>query len=507
MNQQAPFEKIVITGGGTAGWLAAATLGNIFAGSSTQIVLIESSQIGTIGVGEATIPPFIAVIESLGIDLVDFIQSTQASFKWGIQFQDWYQQNHSYFHPFGNVGKTIDGHDFFQCWLKTQAQGDGLPLMAHSKEATLAESGRFFKPFEAANTPLASAQFALHVDANLVAKYLKKFCQDKNVEHIDGKIVKVNSHPNTDIASVELDNGNTIQGDFFVDCSGFKGLLIDQTLHSEYMDWREYLPCNKAVTVPTAVSQPLNPFTIATAKEAGWTWKIPLQHRTGNGYVFADQFTDDQQALNTLLNGVSEPVLGEPLFIPFKTGVRKEPWKQNCLSLGLAQGFLEPLESTAIHLVSKSLALFVRMFPGKGNNELLRNEFNRRLIADYEEIRDFLILHYSETQRTDSEFWRWCQNDMPVPDSLQFKLDYFRHSGGLIPGVEQLFQPTSWYAVFDGMGVKPRGYNPTVDALDYPTLSRSLTQGAMGISQTIMKQPGHEEFLNQYCKAHAPDKL
>lgn len=504
MSAYQPIENIVIAGGGTAGWLAAATLGNIFANTSTQITLIESSQIGTIGVGEATIPPFIAVIESIGIDLVDFIQQTQASFKWGIQFPNWRKKDHSYFHPFGTVGKTIDGHDFFQCWLKTLEGKDAMPLMAHSKEAILAEQGRFFKPFEAANTPLASAQFALHVDANLVVKYLKRFCEGKGVKHIDGKIEKVSTHPSGDIASLTLDDDQLVNGDFFIDCTGFKGLLIEEELASGYEDWRCYLPCNKAVTVPTQTSEPLNPFTIATAQDAGWTWKIPLQHRTGNGYVFADDYIDDDTALSTLLNQVGEPLQGEPQFIPFKTGIRKQPWKANCLSLGLAQGFLEPLESTAIHLVSKSLALFVRMFPNKENNELLRNEFNRRLRADYEEIRDFLILHYCETEREDTPFWRWCKHEMPIPASLQQKLDFFKRGGGLIPQVEALFQPTSWYAVFEGMGVRPDAYNPTLNALDANALGKSLSAGAKSLQTLANTQPLHKAFLDQYCCAPKP---
>ncbi|MCC2617304.1 tryptophan 7-halogenase [Aestuariibacter halophilus] len=507
MNNSASLKHIVIAGGGTAGWMAAATLGNIFSASDTQITLIESSQIGTIGVGEATIPPFIAVIESLGIDLVDFIQHTQSSFKWGIQFVDWHTRGQSYFHPFGTLGQSIDGHDFFQCWLKSQTSDHPLPLMAHSKEAALAEHGAFFKPHEAANTPLASAQFALHVDASLVVKYLKRFAMAKGVRHIDAKIAQVKTHPSGDIAALQLDNGQQIEGDFFIDCTGFGGLLIEQTLASGYHDWRMFLPCNKAVTVPTAVSQPLNPFTIATARDAGWTWKIPLQHRTGNGYVFADDFCDDQQALDCLLSSVEEAPLDEPRFIPFRTGVRKQPWKANCLALGLAQGFLEPLESTAIHLVSKSLALFVRMFPSAGNNDILRNEFNRRVQQDYEEIRDFLILHYCETQRDDTDFWRWCQHDMPIPDSLQHKLAFFRHAGGLIPGVETLFQPTSWYAVFNGMGVQPQGYNPTLDALDAERLNLSLQRGAQGIAALAAQQPSHADFLRTYCPAHPPDTL
>lgn len=500
---QNPIEKIVIVGGGTAGWIAAATLGNIYKQSGLTIELIESEEIGIIGVGEATIPPLLTFIRSLGIDEVDFIQATQASFKWGIKFEDWRQKGDAYFHPFGSIGRPIDGHDFYQCWLKSQAEGDKTPLMSHSPEAMLSEQQRFFLPFNAMNTPLASAQYALHLDSGLVGQYLRRFAENLGVKRIEGKVEKVECKHSGDIDRVILASGQAFQADFFIDCSGFKGLLIEQTLHTGYEDWSEYLPCNRAVTVQTENIDAPPPYTVSTAREAGWTWRIPLQHRTGNGYVFCDKYCSDQQAIDTLLSAVQGPTISQPRIIPFVTGVRKKAWNRNCLALGLAQGFLEPLESTAIHLVSKTLALFVRMFPDNKRDHIQIDEFNRRVLADYQEIRDFLVLHYCTTQRSDSPFWRYCAT-MPIPSSLQRKIDFFSVAGGLIPGVEELFQPTSWYAVFTGMGVLPQRYNPTVDALNYGKLRVSLQSGQQAIMKAVQQQPTHEAFLQQYCPAHKP---
>ncbi|MDP5211539.1 tryptophan 7-halogenase [Pseudoalteromonas tunicata] len=494
------IQKIVILGGGTAGWLAAATLGNIFKHSTVEIELIESEEVGIIGVGEATIPPLLATLESLGIDQVDFIKHTQASFKWGIEFVDWCEKGKRYFHPFGQLGQRIDGHDFYQCWLKTVADGNQVPLMAYSPEAQLAEQQRFFLPFEAMNTPLAGAQYALHLDAVLVGEYLSRFAQKIGVKRTLGHVEAVECDERQFIRTLQLQDGRSVSGDFFIDCSGFKGLLIEQTLQTGYDDWSAYLPCNRAVTVQTKnVTEP-TPCTTATAQTAGWSWRIPLQHRTGNGYVFCDKYITDQQAIQTLLNSVVGEVIGEPRIIPFVTGIRKQSWHNNCLALGLAQGFLEPLESTAIHLVSKTLALFVRMFPDKQCNSIQMAEFNRRVRADYQEIRDFLVLHYCTTKRSDSAFWQDCQT-MAIPESLQQKIDFYKVAGGLIPEVEALFQPTSWYAVFEGMQVRPAGFNPTLHALNSQKLAQSLAQGQAALARSVVKQPSHQAFLTDYCQA------
>ncbi|MBL4575384.1 MAG: tryptophan 7-halogenase [Opitutaceae bacterium] len=498
-----PIKKIVIVGGGTAGWLAAATLGNIFKQCSVGVELVESGEVGIIGVGEATIPPLLDTIRSLGIDEVDFIKATQASFKWGIKFEDWHTKGQSYFHPFGSIGATIDGHDFFQCWLKSQAEGDTTPLMTHSPESQPSKSNKFFLPFEAMNTPLKNAKYALHLDAVLVGDYLKKFCLNIGVTHTIAHVKRALIDESGNISHIELKDNRRIAGDFFIDCSGFKGLLIEQALDVGYDNWSHYLPCNRAVAVQTEKVGETLPYTISKAQKAGWTWRIPLQHRTGNGYVFCDKYISDKEAIETLLANVEGKVLTEPRVIPFTTGLRRKTWYKNCLALGLAQGFLEPLESTAIHLVSKTLALFVRMFPDQQSNLVLQHEFNRRVRQDYEEIRDLLVLHYCTTNRNDSPFWRWCKN-MEIPATLNHKLIFYRSSGCLIPGVEELFQPTSWYAVLTGMQVMPHRYNSSIDALDYNQLQSSMRLGRQSIWQCVTKQPSHDDFLQRYCPAPKP---
>lgn len=495
-----PIEKFVIVGGGTSGWLAATILGNVFKDSAVAIELVESEDINVIGVGEATIPPLLDTLQSVGIDLVDFVKATQATFKLGIEFENWHTLGHSYFHPFGDIGRRIDGHEFYQCWLKLKAHGDTTPLMAYSPEAVLATTNHFFEPHKSVNTPLAGTRYALHLDAVLAGRYLREHAKKLGVQHTIGHVEAVSQNENGEIASLTLLNGEVIHGDFFIDCSGFNGILIDKTLNTPYQDWSQFLPCNRAVAVQTTKCTDTKPYTVSRAQTAGWSWHIPLQNRIGNGYVFCDKYISDDEAINTLLQNIEGEPLTEPRVIPFVTGVRDKIWHKNCLSLGLAQGFLEPLESTAIHLVAKSLALFVRMFPTRQNSSVLQNEFNRRMLLDYEEIRDFLVLHYKETARNDSAFWRdWQQRD--VPASLAYKARFFKHAGGLIPEAEALFQSTSWYAVFDGMGVQPATYNPTLDALDVERLKASLNAGRTLLQKTASEQLSHDQFIATYCQA------
>lgn len=494
------IDKFVIVGGGTAGWLAATILGNVFKNTNVVIELVESEDINVIGVGEATIPPLMDTLASVGIDLVDFVKATQATFKLGIEFENWHNINERYFHPFGDIGQRIDGHEFYQCWLKLKAHGDNTPLMAYSPESVLAAQNKFFEPHKAVNSPLAGTRYALHLDAVLAGRYLREFAKNIGVKHTVGHVEVVSQTDDGNIKSLTLSDGTQIQGDFFIDCSGFNGILIDKTLATPYQDWSEYLPCNRAVAVQTTSTTNTKPYTIARAQTAGWSWHIPLQNRVGNGYVYSDKYISDEQAIDTLLATIDGEPLTEPRIIPFVTGVREQIWHKNCLSLGLAQGFLEPLESTAIHLVAKSLALFIRMFPTKHDNSVIRNEFNRRMILDYEEIRDFLVLHYCESKRDDSPFWRDWQS-RPVPDSLAYKTEFFRQGGGLIPEAEALFQSTSWYAVFDGMGVVPNAYNPTLDALDINKLTASLSSGRAALENAANGQLSHDAFIAQYCQA------
>ncbi|HEY7885323.1 MAG TPA: tryptophan halogenase family protein [Cellvibrionaceae bacterium] len=495
-----PIQKFVIVGGGTAGWIAAATLGNIFKGTDVSIEVVESPEVGIIGVGEATVPIFLDTLRGLGINEAEFIRATQATFKWGIEFADWHTVGERYFHSFGPVGRKIDGHDFYQCWLKCRAEGDTTPFMAHAPEAVLASQQRFFLPFKAANTPLATARYALHLDATLVARYLAEFCRTLGVIHTRAHVAKVLQHANGFIKSLKLRDGGEIAGDFFIDCTGFAGLLIEQTLQAGYHDWSDFLPCNRAVTVQSERAITTTPYTVAKAREAGWTWRIPLQHRTGNGYVFCSRYVSDDVATATLLNAIDTPALNTPRVIEFTTGIRQQPWLKNCLALGLAQGFLEPLESTAIHLVSKTLAQFVRSFPALDCDPLLVSEFNRRVLADYTEIRDFLVMHYCTTARTDTPFWRDC-NAMKLPDSLQHKLNIFHQTGAVIAGVEDFFGAASWQMVLTGMERIPAHYNPTLDALNADQLRQSLAAGKQALARIAEAQPLHDDFIREYCAA------
>lgn len=372
--------------------------------------------------------------------------------------------------------------------------------MEHSPESILAEQNRFFLPHKAAHTPLAAVGYALHLDSALVGQYLSRFAQQAGVRRRQGHVESVEQRADGSIASLRLKDAGVVSGDFFIDCTGFKGLLIEQTLHAGYEDWSDYLPCDRAVTLPSAKAAQTLPYTLATAREAGWTWRIPLQHRTGNGYVYCSDYVSDDEAAATLLNGLDTPALAEPRLIPFKTGIRRHIWYKNCLALGLAQGFLEPLESTAIHLVSRTLALFVQHFPDRVARPELVAEFNRRMREDYSEIRDFLVMHYCTTARDDTPFWRRCQ-DLPQSQDLQRKLAVFKASGVVVPGTEVLFEAVNWQMVLTGMNFIPERYNPTVDALDYEALRRSLAAGKKALAQIVSLQPGHDEFIERYCRA------
>lgn len=495
------IRKIVIVGGGTAGWIAAAALSRELKREVCQVELIESDEIGTIGVGEAVIPPFVHFIRALGIDEKDFIQKTQASFKLGIRFADWSRLGASYFHPFGGLGAPIQGRDFFQCWLKAKRLGHDSSLMDFSPSSVMAQYKRFILPFlMPKESPAAGAGYALHFDAALVAAYLRNFAQERGVQRTEGKVAHVDVKDDGGIKNLRLEGGRVIEGDFFIDCSGFRGLLIEQTLKSGYEDWSHYLPCNRAVALQTESVGPTPPYTTATARQSGWTWKIPLQHRTGNGYVYCDKYCSDDEAVATLLKSVDGQPLMDPRVIPFQTGRRKEMWKKNCLALGLASGFLEPLESTAIHLVTRGLQFFVRKFPTLDTDQVLIDEYNRRMAIDYEEIRDFLILHYCLTQREDTPFWQYCKN-MNLPQSLQNQIALFESRGLLRPGTDELFKDLSWHAVFDGMGVTPKEYYPLIDQLDEQVLLQAMDAGKNIMEQMALSLPTHDEFLQERCPA------
>lgn len=489
-----PLSKIVIVGGGTSGWLAASMLCHHFKRELCRVELIESEELGTIAVGESTVPPFVGLIQRLGIDEREFVRATEATYKLGIQFVGWHQRNKKYFHPFGVIGRPIGTHDFYQCWLKARALGDTSSLADFSPCNVMAENGRFFPPAEARNTPIGGANYALHVDALQVARYLRRYAEARGLSRIEGKVTQATRREDGFIRSVTLTDGREVHGDFFIDCTGFKGVLIGQAMGIGSVDWSKYLPCDRAIVAKTAGQKPLLPLTRATAQPAGWSWQIPLQHRMAQGYVYSSQFCSDAAAKSTLMRSLGGIALDDPRIVPFVTGHRKEFWNRNCLSIGLASGFVEPLEATAIHMIARGMDFFLRYFPDRDCAPALIREYNRRMLADYEEIRDFIVLHYSASARDDSPFWEWCRN-VTLPDSLQERIELFKGHGALREGTDDLFRGASWQSVFEGMGISPHVYNRRVEGLEYTEIAAALSTAKAAIAGMVAHLPTHEEYL------------
>lgn len=489
-----PIKKIVILGGGTSGWIAAAMLAAQLKPELYEIELIESEDIGSIGVGESTIPPVLRLITSLGIDEQEFIRETQACYKLGIKFVDWRIRNQSYFHPYGSLGKRIGSQDFYQCWLKSTMAGEQFALQDFSPCSVMAEQGRFLLPSEALNTPIGGAGYAVHLDAKLVSAYLRRYAQARGVRRSEGNFVAAQRDDKGFIRVLELADGRLIQGDFFIDCSGFKAHLIGEALGVPLDDWSDYLPCDRAVVVKTQSAGSRMPYTTATARKAGWAWRIPLRNSTGHGYVYASKFCTDAEAKSTLLRHLDAPRISDPRQINFTSGCRQSMWQGNCVALGLAAGFVEPLESTAIHLIARGMDFLLRFFPDADCEPSLAREYNRRMRADFEEVRDFIVLHYCATQRDDSDFWRWCKT-MPLPESLRERIELFRGHGILREEREELFRSTSWQSVFEGMGIRPQKYSPRVDNLELAQINETLHLARSAILNMVKTLPSHDEYL------------
>jgi tryptophan halogenase len=492
------IKKIVILGGGTAGWMTAAALSNALQ-QGCQITLIESEQIGTVGVGEATIPPIRLFNQSLGINENDFIRATQGSFKLGIQFINWGRQNHSYFHPFGSYGRQFDLVSLHHHWLQAKLEGKAQAFDQYSMAWVAAQQGRFAPPVTDPRHVLSTHDYAYHFDAGLYAHYLRQYSEAKGVLRIEGKInaVKQNSVSGF-IEAVQLDNGQLVEGELFIDCSGFRGLLIEDTLKTGYQDWSHWLPCNRAWAVPSERGD-FTPYTKSTAHAAGWQWRIPLQHRTGNGHVFSNHFMSEQQAQDILLQNLGAKALAEPRMLQFVTGRRNLFWNKNVVAIGLASGFLEPLESTSIHLIQAGIAKLLALFPDRDFDPLLTEEYNRVAIREIENIRDFIILHYKLTERDDSELWRYCAA-MPVPDSLHYRIEQFKRQGRLIPGEMDLFGNTSWLAVHIGQFNTPQ---KTDAMLAYRSIegAERLAKLSQAMHAAALSLPTHQQYIDQYCKA------
>ena len=493
-----PLKKIVIVGGGSAGWIAAAMLAHHLKAEVCSIELLSSDDLGNIGIGESTIPPLLRLIQSLGIDERDFIKNTQACFKLGIKFVDWRQKNQSYFHPFGVLGMPIGSHDFYQCWLKARQQGHDCALQDFSPCSVMAAQGKFFWPAQLQNTPVGGASYAVHLDANLVVDYLQKFAQERGVSASNGKVADLSRGVNGPIEKLILQDGREIHGDFFIDCTGFKALLIGQHLGVGFEDWSRYLPCDRALVLKTAPTAERAPYTIARAHSCGWSWQIPLRQSTGHGYVYSSQFGTEAEAKSRLFRQLRSPRTSAPRSIAFTNGRRTAIWEKNCLALGLAAGFVEPLEATAIQFIVRGMDLFLRLFPDRDCEPCLIKEYNRRMAANFAEVRDFIVLHYCTSQRDDSEFWRWCRS-MPLPESLQERMELFKAHGLVSEGADDLFRPSSWQSVFEGMGVRPQKYSPRVDNLNYEDIARHLNDARKAIASMVKNLPSHEDFLSQYC--------
>ncbi len=507
MNENA-IQKIVIVGGGTAGWMAAAALAKLRAKDAVEICLVESDEIGTVGVGEATIPPLIAFNNMLGINEDDFLAATKGTFKLGIEFVNWGAQGERYFHPFGPHGQDFRGVHFHQLYLRAAQQRAMPDIQNWSMSAVAAELGRFARPGPDARLPLSQLGYAFHFDAGLYALFLRRLAEDAGVNRVEGKIVAAAlDTDNGHVRSITLADGSEIDGDLFIDCSGFRGLLIEEKLGTGYDDWSKWLPCDRAVAAPCSLPGTPDPFTRSTALSAGWQWRIPLQHRMGNGMVYASAHLESADAEAMLVSNLEGEILGDPRHLRFTAGRRRRAWNKNVVSLGLSSGFVEPLESTSIHLIQSGIAKLLALFPDRRFNPAERDEYNRQMQTVFEDVRDFVILHYKATRRDDSEFWNYCRN-MDVPDSLASKFELWRSKGRLFREGFELFGTASWVAVLLGQGDLPAETEPAVDAVDQDMATDALEKMRLSYRQMAEHMPSHAEFLARSCAAaSAPAKL
>ena len=494
--------EIVIVGGGTAGWMAAAALASLLPANGWRVRLVESEEIGIVGVGEATFPEVKYFNDAIGIDEAEMLRATNGAFKLGIEFVDWGFKGSRYIHPFGVHGPANMEHIFHHQWVRALQSGWRSEMGEFSHAAQAARNCRFQFPETGPPGTNSAYTYAYHFDASLYGAFLRRIAEQRGVLRTEGKVGKVVQHPQSgDIQSLLLESGEVIAGDFFIDCSGFRSLLLGEALGVGWEDWSKWLVCDRAFAVPTERDE-LSPYTRSTAMEAGWRWRIPLQHRTGNGYVFSTSFISEDEAADSLIRSLETKPLAEPRLLKFRSGRRVASWANNCVGMGLAGGFLEPLESTSIYLVQVAIMQLVPLLPGKRIDPRLRDEFNRLMDLQYERIRDFLILHYHLTRRDDAEIWRYCAA-MDVPDSLSRKSDLFRQSGIIEKYKDGLFTPTSWLSVFIGQGLIPENYSPVADVIPQEKLISQLDGFRMEIRDRVDEMLPHDRFVDRYCGANA----
>lgn len=500
--QDSQIRRIAILGGGTAGWMSAALLSRFLGKLGATIQLVESEQIGTIGVGEGTVPIIRELNGVLGIDEQHFIQRTNGSFKLGIKFLDWGYEGSQFFHAFGDYGESIEGIPPHHHWLKLKALGDATPIDEYSFSQVAAAQERFAPPPIQQRPGLPSYQYAYHFDTALYAQLLQEYAQQRGVNRIEGRVSKVTlNEENGFIQSLVLEDGRRVEADLFIDCSGFRSLLLGDALKTRFIDWSHWLPCDRAIAAPCALSADFAPQTTATARDAGWQWRIPLQHRTGNGYVYSSRFISDDNARQTLLEHLDGELLAEPKLLNFIAGRREVFWKNNCVAVGLAAGFMEPLESTSIQLIQTALARLIEMFPDRHFDPVITAEYNRISSLEHERIRDFLILHYSANQRSNGELWRYCR-EMSLPDSLQQKIELFKSCGRVPLDAEDSYRESSWLAIFLGLGITPRRYDPMVDRIPIDNLKQKIHRRLIANRRMSEALPSHHEFILRHINSN-----
>ena len=491
-----PIKNIVIVGGGTAGWMTGAALANKLPKNAYNICLIESDAIGTVGVGESTLPHIKQFNESLGIDEREFIQATNATIKLGIQFQNWGKINDEYMHPFSEIGHVTQGIDFHHYWLKSKAMGENISLDDYSVVAMAAKAKRFAPPNQNKQSMLSSYAYSYHIDATAYAAYLRQYAEKKAVKRIEGKVTDIiKADDDGFIDSVILDNGEKVAADLFIDCSGFSALLIEKSLNIPFTDWSHWLPTDSAVVVQSERDIDLNPYTIATARSAGWQWQIPLQHRMGNGHVYSRSYVSDEDAFDTLMSSLPGKAITEPRILRFKAGCREKAWHKNCVAIGLSSGFLEPLESTSIFLIQIAITKLIEFFPNKDFHQAAITQYNQTMSHHYIQIRNFIILHYHATQRNDSDFWHYCR-EMSIPDELQHLLSLFKEGGRV-----DRTQFGIWPAVCIGQGVIPEQYDARIDNLPYDKIQQYMNNYRMQVQHAVNTLPSIDNYLLQVMKS------